>query len=92
MELAVKEFQHMRRPCVRLRRSLHGHPEAGFHWDAKFKQVMASLGGQHLDNIFESLYWFKKERLLMTLYVDDMILSSARKWSVSGPKLRNTLK
>ena len=78
MELTPKEFQHIKRPCVRLRRSLYGHPEAGFNWDAKFKQVMASPGGQRLDNIFQSSYWFKNERLLMTLYVDDMILSGPR--------------
>ena len=39
-DVAPQEFQHIKRPCVRLRRFLYGHPEAGFHWDAKFNQVM----------------------------------------------------
>ena len=83
---------------------MEGHEgSAGFHWDAKFNQAMASLGGQHLDNIFQSSFWFKKERLSLTLYVDGMLRgpcfflfsicqAPARKWRVSGPKLRNTLK
>ena len=74
MELTPKEFQHIKRPCVRPRRSLYGHPQAGFDWDAKFKKVMASRGAQHLDNIFQSSYWC----LLMTLYVDDMVWSGPR--------------
>jgi hypothetical protein len=30
-ELVPPEFQHIQRPCVRLYKSLYGHPESGFH-------------------------------------------------------------
>ena len=40
----------------------------------KFKQIMFDVGGQHLD-MFQSSYWFPERKLLMTLYVDDMVLS-----------------
>ena len=74
VELTPPEFRHIHRPCVRLWKSLYGHPESGFHWDARFKQIMKVLGGQHSD-LFQSSYFFKDSKLLLTLYVDDIVLS-----------------
>ena len=73
-ELTPKEYSHLERPCVRLVRALYGHPESGWHWGKRFKEIMSSMNGVHLDD-FQSSYWFPKEKLLMTLYVDDMLLS-----------------
>ena len=40
----------------------------------RFKEILSSMNGVHLDD-FQSSYWFPKTKLLMTLYVDDMMLS-----------------
>ena len=73
-ELTPPEYRQLQRPCVRLWKSLYGHPESGFHWDKRFKQVVEALGGEH-SSLFQSSYFFKKTGLLLTLYVDDIVLS-----------------
>ena len=73
-ELVPKEFAHLRRPCVRLFKSLYGHPESGGHWHRRFSQVAAELGGKE-SSTFPSSFWFERDKLLLTLYVDDMMLS-----------------
>ena len=73
-ELTPPEFAHIKRPCVKLIRALYGHPEAGWHWDKRFREVMELMGGTHLSN-FQSSYWFSDTKMLLTLYVDEMVLS-----------------
>ena len=73
-ELTPPEFKGVKRPCVRLQKSLYGHPESGYHWDYRFKQIMKVLGGKHVDNQ-QSTYWFEESGLLLSLYVDDIVLS-----------------
>ena len=75
IELAPKEFRGIKRPCVRLWKSLYGHPEAGYHWDQRFKQIMSEIGAVHCADTFQSTYYIKESRLLLTLYVDDILLS-----------------
>lgn len=48
-ELVPDEFKHIKCPCVRLWRSLYGHPESGFHWDKRFWEVMASMGAMYIE-------------------------------------------
>ena len=73
-ELVPPEHAHIRRPCVKLVKALYGHPEAGWHWNNRFCEVMKLMQGTHLPN-FQSSYWFPHRSLLLTLYVDDMVLS-----------------
>lgn len=77
-ELVPAEFSHIRKPCVRLIKSLYGHPESGWHWNNRFAEVMSLMGGVHLPN-FQSSYWFPESRMLLTLYVDDIVLSGPTK-------------
>ena len=58
-------------------KSFYGHPESGYHWDCRFKEVMLEMGGVHMSG-FQGSYWFEKSGLLLTSYVDDMILSGPR--------------
>ena len=70
-ELVPAEYQHIKRPCVRLWRSLYGHPESGFHWNERFKAVMSQLGAVPLPS-FPSNYWLPSFGLMLSLYVDDI--------------------
>ena len=72
VDLIHRESSHKKHPCVPLRKALYGHPESGYHWDARFKEIMVSMGGK-LDNDHQSNYIFKNG-LLLTLY-DDVLLS-----------------
>ena len=56
IELVPKEFRGIKRPCVRLWKSLYGHPEAGYHWDQRFKQIMGEIGAVHCAGTFQSTY------------------------------------
>lgn len=73
-ELVPAEYQHIKRPCVRLWRSLYGHPESGFHWNERFKAVMSQLGAVPLPS-FPSNYWLPSFGLMLSLYVDDIVVS-----------------
>ena len=57
-----------------LDKALYGHPESGAHWEAHLTESVVSLGGIAVQN-FPSTFWFEKERLLLTVYVDDLLLS-----------------
>ena len=59
-ELTPPEFKHIERPCVRLWKSLYGHPESGYHWHHRFGEVMREMGGEH-SNLFQSTWYFKKQ-------------------------------
>ena len=60
---------------MRLYRSkFYGHPESGGHRAKKFHSVAQELGGCE-STTHPSSYWFEKERLLLTLNVDDMVVS-----------------
>ena len=56
-----------------LRKALYGHPEFGYRRDARFRERMDTMGGK-LDNDHQSNYIFENG-LLLTLYVDDVLLS-----------------
>ena len=73
-ELVPAEYQHIKRPCVRLWRSLYGHPESGIHWNERFKAVMSQLGAVPLPS-FPSNYWLLSFGLMLSLYVDDIVVS-----------------
>ena len=78
-ELVPDKFKHIKDPCVRLYRSLYGHPESGYHWDQRFKAIMKELKAEHLADFFQSTYFIKEKQLLITLYVDDVVLSGPTK-------------
>ena len=58
----------------RLVRALYGHPESGAHWEKHLTKHAIALGGIEV-NGHPSSFWFSKERMLLTVYVDDLLLS-----------------
>jgi hypothetical protein len=63
-----------KRPVVRLVKSLYGHPEAGAHWQRHLECILKELGGEDVDG-HSSTFFFSDSSLLLTVYVDDFILS-----------------
>jgi hypothetical protein len=61
-------------PCCKLHKALYGHPEAGGHWEAHLHKAVKACGGTPVPN-HPSSYWFAGEKLLLTVYVDDLLLS-----------------
>ena len=55
-------------------RTLYGHPEAGAHWENHLTAILKELGGKVLPS-HPSAFWFASTRLLLTIYVDDLMLS-----------------
>ena len=67
------------KPVVLLVKSLYGHPEAGGHWqnhfeDAVLNKLPEEWRAKRVD-AHPSSYWIPSKRLLLTVYVDDLVLS-----------------
>ena len=67
-------WKGMKRPMCRLVKALYGHPESGAHWEAPLPDAVKALGGTAIWN-FPSNFWFPKDRLSLTVYGDDLLLS-----------------
>ena len=57
-----------------LYKALYGHPEAGEHWERLLTKSVKELGALAIPG-HKSSYWFPKFRQLLTVYVDDLLLS-----------------
>ncbi len=57
-----------------LEKALYGHPESGAHWEKHLTEAVKAIGGQAVPD-HPSTFWFPTERLLMNVYVDDLLLS-----------------
>ena len=66
--------QKFARPVVLLLRALYGHPEAGGLWKQHLKVVLRQLGGEEIQE-YPGNFWFPKQRLMLSTYVDDLTLS-----------------
>ena len=62
--------------AVKLLRSLYGHPLAGKLWQEHLAQKLRSVGGEEVPGHPSNwLFWFKKELLVLNIYVDDLSLA-----------------
>ena len=67
-----------RRPVVRLIKALYGHPESGAHWERHFEDILRDpKNGFDAVPVVDhpSTYWIPKDKLLLTVYVDDLLLA-----------------
>ena len=72
--LVPDAWRGINRPCCRLIRALYGHPEAGAHWERHLTAIIKGMGGAPVEN-HPSVFWFESRRLLLIVYVDDILLS-----------------
>ena len=66
------------KPMCLLVKSLYGHPESGGWWERHLAKALLTLGGQPVEG-HPSVFFFPKLRLLLTVYVDDLMLSGPSK-------------
>ena len=62
------------RPMCLLVKALYGHPESGGHWEKHLTQAVVASGGKPVPE-HPSSFFFADEKLLLTVYVDDLLLS-----------------
>ena len=63
-----------KRPVCVLEKALYGHPESGAHWERHLTDAVEAMGGVAVPG-HPSSFWFEVEKLLLTVYVDDLLLS-----------------
>ena len=49
------------------------HPEVGAHWERHLTAIVKEFGGELVPS-HTSTFWFPAERLMLTVYVDDLLL------------------
>ena len=74
-DLQPKEWQgKWTKPMCRLYKALYGHPESGGHWENHLTESVRSLRGEPIWN-HPSSFWFPGPKLMLSVYVDDLLLS-----------------
>eukprot|EP00973_Karenia_brevis_P063101 8773110-Karenia_brevis.AAC.1 len=58
----------------RLVKALYGHPESGGHWEKYLTKALVMGGGAPVQN-HPSSFWFAQQRVVLTVYVDDLLMS-----------------
>ena len=89
--LCPKEWLAMHKPVCRLVKALYGHPEAGAHWERHLEKIVCEMGGARVPS-HPSLFFFKGTRMLLTIYVDDLLLAGpegehAKFWEKLGKRV-----
>ena len=57
-----------------LQKALYGHPESGGHWERHLTEAVVAAGGKPVQGQ-PSSFWFSELKMLLTVYVDDLLLS-----------------
>ena len=78
-----------RRPVVKLRLALYGHPLAGRCWEQKWTHEVRKVGFEPVPD-WESMYFHLRLRLMLSVFVDDFTLAGPRSALVAGWKLLRT--
>jgi len=93
-ELWTPEMHKMRCPVVRLEKALYGHKNSGVYWSDYCKEQVAKADFiPWPSENFPSVYWHPEHRLMLIIYVDDMLLSGpknhmAEAWSKLGENIK----
>ena len=64
----------MKKPMCLFKKALYGHPDSGGHWERHLNRAIEKLGGEAIPN-HPSSFWFDSDKLFLTVYVDDLLLS-----------------
>ena len=72
------KWKGFRRPVVRLRLALYGHPDSGTCWERHCDAHLRKVGFEPVSEVWHSCYFHKQLRLFLVVYVDE--------FKLAGPK------
>ena len=81
-----EKIKGMDRPVIEMKKALYGHPKAGEYWEKHCDERLKSVGFEAVPEC-DSVYWYPGKDLLLTVYVDDLILSGPCKFIAEGWEL-----
>eukprot|EP00434_Breviolum_minutum_P033236 symbB.v1.2.029410.t1/scaffold3211.1/size107887/2 len=86
------KLQDYRRPVVRLRKALYGHPDLGNMWEQHCDKAVKEVGFVAVGPEWPSTYYHKETKLLLVVYVDDLKMagpesSTKQGWAMLRSKL-----
>ena len=85
-------LQNYRRPVVRLRKALYGHPDSGTMWEQHCDKAVKEVGFVAVGPEWPSTYYHKEMELLLVVYVDDLKMAGPEsKMKLGWQKLRSKL-
>ena len=73
-----KSWSKYRKPVVRLRKALYGHPDSGTFWEKHCDKHVKSVGYKPVSEEWPSCYFHAGLKLLLIIYVDDFKLAGPR--------------
>ena len=76
----------MQRPCCQLRLSLYGHPMSGKYWENHFTEKLLKCDFEPIPG-WECLFFHRRLRLILSVYVDDFKLVGKQENLKEGWKL-----
>ena len=85
-------LQEYRRPVVRLKKALYGHPDSGTMWEQHCDKAVKAVGFVAVGPEWPSTYYHKEMELLLVVYVDDLKMAGPEsKMKLGWEKLRSKL-
>ena len=81
----LDSWKGMRRPAVRLRKALYGHPDSGSFWEQHCHKHVTEAGFELLDPVsWPSVYYHANLDLYLSIYVDDFKMAGNRDNLIKG--------
>ena len=78
---------NLKRPVVRLRLALYGHPDSGTCWERHCDAHLRKVGFEPTSEVWNSCYYHAKLKLFLVVYVDDFKLAGPQKNIKEGWRL-----
>ena len=72
-----KSWMNIEDPVVPLEGNLYGHPFAGLLWERQFEEILLHLGWEKVHK-WECLFVHRKQRLFLSVYVDDIKMAGKK--------------
>ncbi len=83
-ECRPASWKSFKKPVVRLRKALRGHPDSGTFWEQHCDEHARSVGFKPIGPEWPPACFNEAKRLLLVVYVDDFKLSGPKKHLASG--------
>ena len=86
-EYLPEKYKSMNDPVVRVRKALYGHPDARGLWEKHLEKGLAEVEFYPIHENWPSVFFHKRLRLFLMVYVDDLKLAGPAENLADGWKL-----